>query len=77
VIFVFIWAWNEFLIVLTFISTDRLWPLTLGIYGFVGKYKVLWHYLMAVSFLTTLPVVVLFLVIERDLVSGLTAGAIK
>jgi multiple sugar transport system permease protein len=77
VIFVFIWAWNEFLIVLTFVSTDRLWPLTLGIYGFVGKYKVLWHYLMAVSFLTTLPVVVLFLVIERDLVSGLTAGAIK
>jgi multiple sugar transport system permease protein len=77
VIFVFIWAWNEFLIVLTFISTDRLWPLTLGIYGFIGKYKVLWHYLMAVSFLTTIPVVVLFLLIEKQLVSGLTAGAIK
>jgi len=77
VIFVFIWAWNEFLIVLTFISTDRLWPLTLGIYGFVGRYKVLWHYLMAVSFLTTIPVVVLFLLIEKQLVSGLTAGAIK
>ena len=77
VIFVFIWAWNEFLIVLTFISTDRLWPLTLGIYGFVGKYRVLWHYLMAVSLLTTLPVVALFLIIEKELVSGLTAGAIK
>jgi multiple sugar transport system permease protein len=77
VIFVFIWAWNEFLIVLTFISTDRLWPLTLGIYGFIGRYKVLWHYLMAVSFLTTLPVIVLFLLIEKQLVSGLTAGAIK
>jgi len=77
VIFVFIWAWNEFLIVLTFISTDRLWPLTLGIYGFIGRYKVLWHYLMAVSFLTTIPVVVLFLLIEKELVSGLTAGAIR
>ncbi len=77
VIFVFIWAWNEFLIVFTFISTDKLWPLTLGIYGFIGKYKILWNYLMAVSFLTTLPVVVLFLLIEKQLVSGLTAGAVK
>jgi len=77
VIFVFIWSWNEFLIVLTFVSTEKLWPLTLGIYGFIGRYKVLWQYLMAVSFLTTLPVVVLFLLIERQLVSGLTAGAIR
>jgi len=77
VIFVFIWAWNEFLIVFTFVSTDKLWPLTLGIYGFIGKYKILWNYLMAVSFLTTLPVVVLFLLIEKQLVSGLTTGAIK
>lgn len=77
IIFVFIWAWNEFLIVFTFISTDKLWPLTLGIYGFIGKYKILWNYLMAVSFLATLPVVVLFLLIEKQLVSGLTAGAIK
>ncbi|NOY10362.1 MAG: carbohydrate ABC transporter permease [Spirochaetes bacterium] len=77
VVFVFIWAWNEFLLVLTFISTNRLWSLTLGIYGFIGKYKVLWNYLMAVSFLTTIPVIILFLLIERHLVSGLTAGAIK
>jgi len=77
VIFVFIWAWNEFLIVLTFISTGKLWPLTLGIYGFIGKYKVLWNYLMAVSFLTTIPVLILFMLIEKQLVSGLTAGAIK
>ena len=77
VVFVFIWAWNEFLLVLTFISTNRLWSLTLGIYGFIGKYKVLWNYLMAVSFLTTIPVIILFLLIEKHLVSGLTAGAIK
>jgi len=77
IIFVFIWAWNEFLIVLTFVSTDRIWPLTLGIYGFIGKYKIMWNYLMAVSFLATIPVVVLFLLIEKQLISGLTAGAIK
>jgi len=77
IIFVFIWAWNEFLIVLTFVSTDRIWPLTLGIFSFIGKYKIMWNYLMAVSFLATIPVVVLFLLIEKQLISGLTAGAIK
>jgi multiple sugar transport system permease protein len=76
-IFTFILAWNEFLFALTFISDPSLRPLTVGIYAFVGRYQIQWNYLMAASLLATIPVLVLFLLIQRRLVAGLTVGAVK
>jgi len=76
-IFSFILAWNEFLLALTFITDARLRPLTTGIYAFVGRFEVQWHLLMAASLVAILPVFVGFLLIERRLVSGLAAGAVK
>jgi multiple sugar transport system permease protein len=76
-VFTFIISWNEFLFALTFISDDTKRPLTVGLYGFVGRFATQWNYLMAGSVLATLPVLALFLVIQRRLVSGLTAGAVK
>jgi multiple sugar transport system permease protein len=75
--FTFILAWNEFLFALTFISDDSMRPLTSGIYSFVGRNTVQWNYLMASSLIATVPVFCLFLVIQRRLVAGLTAGAVK
>jgi len=77
VIFVFIWAWNEFMIALTFTSTPEMRLLTVGLFRFMGRYEIEWHYLMGASLLATIPVLVLFLLIQRKLVQGLTAGAIK
>jgi multiple sugar transport system permease protein len=75
--FSFVIAWNEFVFALTFISNEALRPLTTGIYSFVGRYDIQWQYLMAASILSIVPVFLLFLVVQRRLVSGLTAGAVR
>lgn len=77
VIFVFIAAWNEFVVALTFITTETNKPLTVGIHAFFGKYDVQWQYLFATSLVASIPVVILFLSIEKHLISGLTAGSVK
>lgn len=77
VIFVFIAAWNEFVVALTFISTETTKPLTVGIHAFFGKYDIQWQYLFATSLVATIPVIILFLSIEKYLVAGLTAGGVK
>lgn len=76
-VFAFIWAWNDFMISLTFVSTPEMRPLPLGIYAFLGQYLIEWHYLMAAALVTIVPVVILFFSVEKYLVKGLTAGAIK
>lgn len=77
VIFTFISAWNEFIMGLTLINTDSKYPLTVGIDNMIGAYSVQWNYLFAASVVAILPVVVLFALIERHVVSGLTAGSVK
>lgn len=77
VIFTFISAWNEFVIALTLTSTPEREPLTVGITSFIGQYEVQWQYLFSASLIAIVPVVVLFIGIERWLVGGLTAGSIK
>jgi multiple sugar transport system permease protein len=77
VIFAFIAAWNEFVFALTFVSSDKFKPLTVAIPSFIGQYGTQWQLLMAAALLATIPVVVLFLGVEKHLVRGLTAGSIK
>ena len=76
-IFVFINSWNEYTIALTLISSDLLKPITVGINVFYGFNFIKWQYLFATSIFATIPVVVLFLCIEKHLVAGLTSGGVK
>ena len=76
-IFVFINSWNEYTIALTLISGDLLKPITVGINIFYGFNFIKWQYLFATSIFATIPVVILFLCIEKHLVSGLTSGGVK
>jgi multiple sugar transport system permease protein len=76
-IFTFIAAWNEFVIALTLTNTPDIRPLTVGVTTFIGQYEVQWHYLFAASLIAVVPVVILFALIERWLVGGLTAGSVK
>ncbi len=76
-IFVFINAWNEYTIALTLISTDVFKPITVGINVFYGFNFIQWQYLFASSLCATIPVVALFLMIEKHLVAGLTSGGVK
>ncbi len=76
-IFVFINSWNEYTMALTLISTDALKPITVGINVFYGFNMIQWQYLFATSLFATVPVIILFLCIEKHLAAGLTAGGVK
>ena len=76
-IFVFINSWNEYTIALTLISSDVLKPITVGINVFYGFNMIQWQYLFATSIYATIPVIILFLCIEKHLVAGLTSGGVK
>lgn len=77
IVFVFIGAWNEFVIALTFLSSADNKPLTLGLYGYASAYDPQWNLLMAGALWAILPVIILFGLIEKHLAAGLTAGAVK
>lgn len=76
-IFIFINAWNEYTVALCLISTDILKPLTVGINTFNGYNIIEWQYLFAASIFAIIPVVILFMGIEKNLVSGLASGGVK
>ena len=76
-IFIFINAWNEYTVALCLISTDTFKPLTVGINIFNGYNIIEWQYLFASSLFAIIPVVILFMSIEKNLTSGLTAGGVK
>jgi len=78
-IFTFISAWNEFIVSLTLTLGQPAGkqPLTVGINSYIGQYAIDWGHLFAGAVIATVPVIVLFAMIEGRVVSGLTAGSIK
>ena len=76
-IFVFINAWNEYTISTVLISTQTNRPITVGITQFSSFNMIEWQYLFAAALLATVPVVILFMLIEKHLAAGLTAGGVK
>ena len=76
-IFVFINAWNEYTISTVLISTPANKPITVGITQFSSFNMIEWQYLFASALLATIPVVILFMCIEKHLAAGLTSGGVK
>jgi len=76
-IFTFIAAWNEFIVALTLTTGNGVMPLTVRLDMFIGQYTVDWQHLFGASVVATIPVLILFALIERRVVGGLTAGSIK
>jgi multiple sugar transport system permease protein len=76
-ILVFIFAWNEFLYALTFTSSPSRRTIPVAISLFAGEHKEPWGEVAAASVVATLPLVVVTLLFQRKIVSGLTAGAVK
>ncbi|MBK6873422.1 MAG: carbohydrate ABC transporter permease [Kineosporiaceae bacterium] len=76
-IFTFIAAWNEYVVALTLMIDDDKKPLTVGIRAYVTGYEQHWDQMFAASVIAVVPVVILFMLIEKHLVGGLTAGAVK
>lgn len=75
--YIFFVSWQEFMFALTFITDEYKRTLTVGILDFVGQYTTDWGSLMAASVCICLPVFVLFLILQKQLITGLTRGALK
>lgn len=76
-IFTFIAAWNEFVVALILTSGGTGQPIAVRLDSFIGGYQIDWGHLFAASVVAIVPVIILFGLIERKVVSGLTAGSIK
>lgn len=76
-IFVFIAAWDEFVFALTFTNSDATRTLPVGLNLFITSYEIQWNHLAAMSFFVTVPVLIMFFIMQRWLAAGMTAGALK
>jgi multiple sugar transport system permease protein len=76
-LFCFTLAWNEFLYALIFISSDRLRTLPVGLNEFLTADVYNWGQLMGATFLAALPVVIFYIYLQKYMIQGLTAGAVK
>lgn len=76
-IFSFISGWNEYLFASIFVQRYQNWTIPRGIASFIGQYSTNWAAVMAGAALITVPIVVIFLLLQKYLVSGMTAGAVK
>ena len=76
-LFSFMTGWNEFILAATFLEEESRYTAPVGLKFFVGGFTSQWGYFAAGSIIVSLPVVVLFLFLQKYLVSGLTAGGVK
>lgn len=75
-VFTFLLVWNESGLYLYFANSQK-WPLTMGIYEFFGKYNQSWNLAFADIILGMIPCLLIFIIGQRFIVTGLTAGAVK
>ncbi len=68
---------QQFIFALTFNAKQEFMPLAVGLFAFFGREQVVWNELMAASFVGILPVLIVFTFLQRYLVAGITAGAVK
>jgi ABC-type glycerol-3-phosphate transport system permease component len=76
-IFAFVASWSELLFAITFTTQTEMRTLSAGLLFMVGQYEIQWGQLSAGVILSTVPVAVLFTFLQRHLIRGLTAGALK
>lgn len=76
-LFSFMTAWNEFILAATFLNDEKMFTLPVMLQRFVGEYSTQWGYFAAGAILVSLPVMALFFKLQKYLIGGLTAGAVK
>jgi arabinogalactan oligomer/maltooligosaccharide transport system permease protein len=76
-LFAFMTGWNEFILAATLIDKESMYTAPVGLRFFVGGFSQQWGYFSAGAIIVSIPVVALFLYLQKYLVSGLTAGSVK
>lgn len=77
IVLTFLNNWNEFVSPLYFLSSSTKWPMTLSVYNFFGMFFKDWNLVCADIVMTSIPVIIIYLVGQKYIVSGMTAGAVK
>jgi raffinose/stachyose/melibiose transport system permease protein len=73
----FLNTWNEYVLPLYYLGNTDYWPMTEAVYNFFGMYFKYWNLICADIVLTSLPVIIVYLLGQKYIVSGMTAGAVK
>jgi len=73
----FVGSWNGYLLPLIVLNSESRYPWTLGLMAYQGQYMTSWQLVLAFITLTILPAIIMFLMAQRYIVAGLTAGAVK
>ena len=76
-IFSFLYAWGDLAYGMTFILDQEKRPITAGIFNFMGQYGTKWSYLTAFAIVAIIPVALIFIFMQKYIVSGMTSGAVK
>ena len=76
-IFSFLQSWNDFLFALTLSTRQEMYTIPVGIALFIGEYRVAWNEIMAAAVVASVPVVILYILVDRHLIHGLVEGSIK
>lgn len=76
-LFSFMTAWNEFILAATFMDSEQMYTLPVGLQMMVGEFASEWGHFAAGSILVSIPIVALFYALQKNLVSGLTQGGVK
>ena len=71
------WVWNDFLIADTFLVTPSRYTLVIQVYNTVGQFTTDWPAFMTITVLSLVPITIFFALMQRQIVSGLVAGAVK
>ena len=77
VIFTFLSAWKEYMFALTLANKDSVRVISVAVTSFIGEHSTSWNQMMAMSIVSTIPVILVFVFLQKYLISGLTAGAVK
>lgn len=76
-VFSFLVAWGEFVFALSFLQDTALHPISIGTFQFIGMYKSNFDSMMAFSTIVAIPVVIAFLILQRQFITGMTSGSVK
>lgn len=77
VIYAFLQNWNEYMFASVLMSADEKKTITYAISTMADAYKIQWNYLMCASIISSVPTLVVFIVMQKYLIAGMTAGAVK
>jgi multiple sugar transport system permease protein len=76
-VFSFLYGWGDLAYGMTFLQDQAMRPNTAGMFNFLGQYGTKWSYLTAFAVVTILPVTLIFIFMQKYIISGLTSGAVK